>query len=385
MFKHVLFSAKFFVTKIIYYLYCIGKKIDKKILFISFGGKQYSDNPRAISEKMHELYPEYKIVWYIKNKEIYENYIPNYVKVIDNRISFYKELSTSFCYITNTENGPNIFKRKNQFFIQTWHGDRVPKKVLYNADDLSKLFFEICDDKITDLCISGSAIGTEVYRTAFKYSGEILEKGMPRNDKLVYPNDKESNTIRQKLGIKDDCKILLYAPTFRDNNFKNKQDVNVDLIRLKDILEADGTKWKILVRAHSASSGFNINNKEYIDVTYYPDMADLLLVSDILITDYSSCSGDFILKDNLVVLAMFDYDSYVNDCRTLAFVPSEVGYFVAYNQEMLEEIISNSTDEDIKQNCNKLCENFQIKESGRSSEIICNIICDKYRILWEKK
>ncbi len=381
MFKRLLFSVKFFLTKIIYYIYCVGKPIEKKIVFQSFGGKQYSDNPRAISEKMRELFPEYKIVWYIKDSSKIDNFIPSYVKKVDRKVLFYKELSTAFCYVTNTENGPNIIKRRNQYFIQTWHADRAIKKVLYDADDLSGLFFKIIDNEITDLCISGSELGTRVYRSAFRYNGKILEEGMPRNDKLVINDENEINNIKRKFGFSYSDHILLYAPSFRDKT-RSKQDINVDLIRVKEILEKNGEQWKVLVRAHSASNGLLLSEKnkgDYIDVTTYPDMTDLLLISDLLITDYSSSSGDFVLRNKMVVLAMFDYKSYTENCRGLVFDPEQAGFYVAYDQARLEEIIENRAELDIRLNCETIKKEFKINETGRSSEKICCIISDEYK------
>ena len=106
-----------FIAKNYTRIYGMFHPIEKKILFSSFGGKQYSDNPKAISEKVHILYPEYKIVWFLSEASSSLNFLPDYVTPIVKKkgLEFYKALSTSFCYVTNTALRTNIHKRKGQF------------------------------------------------------------------------------------------------------------------------------------------------------------------------------------------------------------------------------------------------------------------------------
>lgn len=330
--------------------YSLNHKIQKKMVFVSFEGKQYSDNPKAVSVKMHQLFPEYKIVWILNTENIDSDFLPSYIKVVKpGSPQAYAEIATAFCYITNGNNEPNIIKRKGQFFVQTWHGDRVPKKVLYDTWGSDYRAIPVTDNEITDLCIAASDIGESAYRTAFRYSGPVLRVGMPRNDKLVIPNTDEQIKVKKHLGIQDDEKILLYAPTFRDH-MSEKQNINVDLDSVLEKLSNTGEKWKCLLRAHSASKGLILDNlsDRYLDVTSYPDMADLLLVADMLITDYSSSAGDFILRRKPVILTMFDLDYYKNNCRDFNFFPGDVGFIVAYNQEELLHIIDTYGEDDYR-------------------------------------
>lgn len=101
-------------------------------MFLSYDGKQYSDNPRAISEAFHLVFPDYEIVWYITEEKSL-SLVPEYVRVVQGRwLCFLKELSTARVFVTNTQLGAGIFKRKQQFFVQTWHGDVSPKQILYS-------------------------------------------------------------------------------------------------------------------------------------------------------------------------------------------------------------------------------------------------------------
>lgn len=371
----------FFLDNRLTWLFGLCKTPKKTILFESFGGKQYSDNPRAISEKMHELFPEYEIVWALGKDSSSYNLIPDYVRVIPNKgLKRLNAMARTFAYVTNEANESNVYKKRNQFIVQTWHGDRVPKKVIYDAWEDGKRPVPVVDAKVTDICIAASDIGEKVYRTAFKYNGAVLKVGMPRNDKLVNEHTNEQKRIRENLGIANNEKILLYAPTFRDNQ-TSKQNVMVNLGSVVQHLSKNGKKWRCLVRAHSASKGLYTDDAklQYLDVSQYPDMADLLLISDMLITDYSSCAGDFILRKRPVILAMFDYENYVKNCRNFNFNPCDVGFIVAMNQLELNDIIDKYTDDDYRNNCEKIITYFNICETGNSSEKICKIIDEEYK------
>ena len=349
--------------------------IQNKVLFSSFGGKQYSDSPRAISEALHKMFPETKIVWHLRSKEDTYGIIPEYVTFVsEGNLSFYRELATSFCFVTNEDIKSYVRKRKGQYFIQTWHGDRPFKKVLYDIDLPIGTNLHVEDEKVTDLCVAASDIGVDVYRSAFRYKGKIIRTGMPRNDCLLQNDENLKRIIRRKIGI-DKEKVLIYAPTFRDG-LRQKQDAVFDINVVLQILEKRGESWVCLVRAHSSSQGIQVNakNDKIINVSDYPDMSDLLMISDMLITDYSSCAGDFILTGKPVILAQFDKEEYNKNCRQFKVNPRDAHFIIADNQEELLDIIENTTVAQYAQNCKDICSYFNITESGHSSEDICRLI-----------
>lgn len=352
--------------------------IEKKVVFSSFFGKQYSDNPRAISEKLHDKYPEYEIVWILDKQRVSLDCVPDYVRVVGKNEKGHleiKEIATSFCYVYNCELKPNIAKRKGQLFIQTWHGDLGFKKILY-ANDLSPLKEKILDEKLTDLCISGSDYSIRMYREAFRYKGEILKVGTPRNDQLVNPDLNRSIIIREKLGISLTDKVLIYAPTFRDN-IKGEQSVPIDLHKVLEVLNnSTHENWICLVRSHLAASALELNydNKLIINASSYFDMADLLSIADLLITDYSSCAGDIIRKNTGAILAAFDKKEYESTCRESWIDFENVGFITAHNQSELEKILQNTTQEEYEKNCKKICRYFNVVESGKAAETICDRI-----------
>ena len=365
----------------IFIMYLISKmmRIQKKIVFISFGGRQYSDNPRWISEKMHELYPEYKQIW-ILNK-FNDNYkiMPEYVEIIDaiQKIRALKELSTAFCVISNTEFYDTYYKRKEQYYIDTWHGSNPLKKILYDVIPKDEWTVKIADNKLVDLMVTNSNFGSNLYRSAMEYFGKVIEEGLPRNDILVKNDSVIIEMVKRRLNIGIKSKILLYAPTFRDD-LLGEQDVLVDLHRIIGLLN-DNEDWICLLRAHPGAKGLKCLSDDFImDVSDYPDMAELLLITDLLITDYSSCASDFILRDKPVIMAQFDYEDYKKNCRDFYYEMDKLPFFIAHTQCELEKIILGLTDEKVKDNCDKIRAFYQIKETGESAEKICKIINDEY-------
>ena len=213
-FEILFIKFKLLIRTIVMYCYQKILGIDnEKIVFSSFSGKQYSDSGRVISEEIHHMNKNLKIVWLLDENSIKDKYniIPEYViKKKFCRHNFIKEISTAKVFVSN-EHFKLIYKSKNQMFIDTWHGDRSFKKILYEASKNGKIPIPVYDDKVVDYCIAASSFGVERYRKAFRYNGKIICEGMPRNDALVN-GDFNAKKIKEKLGIKDE-KLLLFAPT----------------------------------------------------------------------------------------------------------------------------------------------------------------------------
>lgn len=383
--RRVSFAIKANMAKAYTFVYGLFHKIEKKIVCSSFGGKQYSDNPRAISEKMHEMFPDFEIVWVLDKQDVY-NVVPEYVRTVsrkNDKLCMYKELATCFCYITNVEIATDIYKKRKQFFLQTWHGDRGFKKVLYDVEDQSMSSYKIMDYTLTDCCIAGSTFGEGVYRSAFRYEGEIMKVGSPRDDKLFSClSSDEMNLIKNRIGINNHQKVLLFAPTFRDFCIE-KQPVNVEL---KNVLDCLGADWVCLIRAHEASKGLDYcGDNRFIDVSDYFDMADLLGIADFLITDYSSSCCDFAITGKPVILAIFDREEYEANSRTFIVDPEATGFCIAKSNTELIDLIKETTLEDFAKYSAKALEYYGAYEIGNSCEKICTRISNEYKIKVRKE
>ena len=351
------------------------------MLFESFNGKQYSDNPRAISEALHLLDPSFEIVWAFHDVQLGKSLVPGYVRVVKrNTPSFYKEIATSFSYIRNTQFDRRIVKRKGeQIFIQPWHGDRAFKKILFQSNPKRK---DVCDFKVVDYCVAGSDFGRQLFIEAFRFKGKILSYGCPRNDALLSLNIREEKRgyIKRKYGIANDVRILLYAPTFRDNK-TDEQSTTLDIERVLSQLEQNTlSKWVCFLRAHSnVTNGLNVEqSNRIIDVSRESDAADLLCAIDYLITDYSSIATDFMLLKKPIILATFDAEEYEKNSREFAVRPNAIGLFTANTNDEVLSIISSATNSEYEERCQIALDYYGTKETGVASKKVASLIRDKY-------
>ena len=377
-------SIKHILRNIFLYACRIFFGIDKKkVIMTSFHGKGYSDNPRAVSEKLYELAPNIKQVWLFTAPEKKQHIVPQYIKCVDSKkiFSYCREIATASVLISNFSL-PILLKSKKQMFIQTWHGDKAFKKVLYDSPFAA--MEKLAEEQVgyCDYAIAGSEYGEKQYRSAFRYKGTVLKCGTPRNDRLILQDAEEKKQIREKLNCAQGTRVLLYAPTLRreaSNSRKRQSIQQLDLSRTLDQLEKrDGCKWQCFLRAHPAVVGLCgvKEDKRIVDVSNYEDMADLLLISDMLITDYSSCAGDFALTGRPIVLFQADRQEYLEKDRTFYFNMEDSPYFIAESQEELETILSQMTEEKAKENCKKILEFYGDCETGHASETVAKIIKD---------
>ena len=172
---------------------------------------------------------------------------------------------------------------------------------------------------------------------------------------------------RRALGIPAEARVLLYAPTFRDATAGGVQDAALDLDRAREALEqATGERWVCVTRGHDLNRGVAGSR---LDASDYPEVSDLLLATDLLITDYSSIGGDFMLLDRPVIY--FQPDRAVYD-RELYFDPDASPLIVAHTEEELLDLLSSPID--AAANCRAVLEFFGACESGHAAESVARWI-----------
>lgn len=365
-------------SRAIVFLARLCKGIDpKKVVFMSFRGRSYNDNPRAISERLHERCPDAKIVWAFRASDFdaMQAAVPDYVKCINyaSRKSLI-ELATARVWVDNFTKDISLKGRPRgkQFYIQTWHGDRAIKKICY---DLGTTFYRIEEE--ADLVLTGSEFGQQMYRTAFRYNGEYLNMGAPRNDILVRNDPAEAAAIREKLGIDPDTKLLLYAPTYRETTSIIPKEAQMDLLRTLDLLESRGEKWKCLYRAHYLSEGIDISaDPRLIPASDYDNMSELLLISDMLLTDYSSCAMDYCILNRPVFMFMADYEEYLAS-RDVYYDPHDTPLLIAHTQSELETLILSTDAQAAAANCAAIRKYYGMNETGHATDAVCDYIIDK--------
>lgn len=336
------------------FLYSIFRKIlpvqEKTVLFESSLGKRYEDSPKAIYEAMVANNEPYDYVWVSNTNEPLK--VNPETKIIK-RLSFeyYKYLATSKYWVNNQNFPTYIKKRKATKYLQTWHGTPIKKmqhdqnEVLGRDDGYLKRVTK-AKNQWSSL-ISPSPYATTAFRSAFQYDGEIIEKGYPRNDIFYQSNIIQINeSIREKLNIPLDKKVILYAPTFRDNQKKNGKFVMKNKINFRIFERRLGKDYVLLIREHVVVASKLKIPKELkeniIDVSKYPSIQDLMIVSDMLITDYSSVMFDYLNTNKPIYFYCYDIDEY-NDMRGFYFdLESEAPGPIVKNSSMLFRSIKNN-------------------------------------------
>lgn len=361
--------------------------IESKVFFYRSGGG-YGDNPRAVAEYLHKNFPEIKLVWACGSDFFFPT-IPEYVKpVVFESEECYKEIATAGAWVCSTTLPNGTLKREGQLYIQTWHGDKFLKKIGNDsAADVDSYKWrqtasKFCEAKICDYFVTGCEWFVPVAASAFDYKGAFLRTGMPRNDCLVNMDEEKCRIIKKAVGVPMDVNVLIYAPTFRD--YEKTHDTvgsQIDLCTILDSLEKKySCKWICLMRAHAGRQlklgSCDILDSRFKDVTLYPDMADLLMISDMLISDYSSCGADFAITGKMVLMYQDDIDQYTTRGRTLYFSRKESPYFTAYNMEEALGIIERVTEEDIRANSKGILDFYDSFETGHACEEVSKVIVE---------
>lgn len=354
---------------------------NKKVMFITFQGK-YGCNPKAIAEEFIRRGSDYKLVWVIRkeDKDNLEEYPSNLKLVVRGSLEFYKEISSSKFVIENANDIVYLKydKKEGQIFFQTWHGSLGFKR-LDEGSVKNEKWIEMAKKtgETTDYCISNSTFENEVFRTSYWPTTKILEYGHARNDILLNEklSEEVSKKVRKHYNISEDTKIVLYAPTFRDDfNFKT---YNLDYSKLlNSIKERFGGKWVLMVRFH-----FKLRNVEFpkkfknniINATSYYDMQDLLCAADIGITDYSSWICDFVLTKKPGFLYTNDIEKYVDE-RGFYYPLSETPFPISKTNEEFVENILNFDEKKYEKERKRFLKDRGCFENGDASKKIVDKI-----------
>lgn len=343
------------ITRIYYLIYRLLSILPvrkKTIVFESFLGKQYSDNPKAIYKYLQEHYPQYKLYWSFDQKN-FHSLKSNVKRPLHRfRIKWLFVMSRTEFLITNSRMPYWIPKSKGTTYIQTWHGTPL-KKLGVDIDEVhmpgtttekyKKNFAN--EAKKWDVLVSPNEYSTKIFKRAFKYENLIIETGYPRNDILYNENNEKTiSAVKKKKNIPLDKKVILYAPTWRDNDFyavgRYKFNLQLDLEKMREQL---GDDYVILIRAHYlVAEHLDLTPfRGFVhDVSLYPDINELYLISNILITDYSSVFFDYANLKRPMIFFAYDIESYRDELRGFYFnfEKEAPGPIVKKTDEVIQEI-----------------------------------------------
>ena len=363
----------------------------KAVLFKSFNG-QYNDNPKYISIKLHEIDPKIKQYWIIGNRCHEIKYLPSYIKkvktdsfrssyikarcsiVVDNGAGWY------LSYSTNRHRFYSFLKDKKQFNLSTWHGTPFKK---IGADSLENNGWEKENLFTTSDClICGSSFISSAFNSAFCGKTNNLLIGTPRNDYLFHYGDATVKiNLRHKLELPLDKKIVLFAPTYR-NNVEDSGLRQIEMFDINVLLTSFSSKfggeWVIVFRSHnlvldSLQKTSLLDNEVFFDGNIGDDMMEYMLASDAMITDYSGALFDICLTSMPCFLFAHDTERYISLERGSYFKLSELPFRMNTSFKMLiDSVLSFDFDKDI-QNKELFLKHIGNVEDGKAS-LNCSLI-----------
>ena len=390
----------------------------KMVVFCSFEGRSYSDSPRALFEYMVRCgaFTDYTLIWGFCGD------LKKYRRILSERVRFLtanlpqaaagagesgaghrvpriclvrydsadwrKCLSASGCWILNYKVKDYLKPRADQVFVQTWHGTPL-KRLGYDithfdnptntAQGLAR-HYGIEAKKFTYF-LSSSPYATEKFRSAWRMDefGKhdiMLEEGYPRNDVLVNHAPDEAKRIRARiLGARaDEKKVILYAPTYRQEQHVTAQGYTWALPLDLRKLQADlGEDYVFLFRAHYLITNqidFDAYRGFAFDVSGEEDINDLYLISDLLVTDYSSAMFDFALLRRPMIFHMYDLEYYRDQSNGFYFDPEKVlpGPIVRDQAALTAAVREAASSFTIDETYEKFIKTFDPYEDGHASE-----------------
>lgn len=359
-FRHLLRGCVFVKNRMIYLFFYIRPVKKKRVLFEAFMGRKYVDSPKAMYEYMltSDEYQDFEFVWFFKDPSKYKHLEKNRnTKVLKyGSTAYYRFYATSKYWVTNSRVPDTIVKKKNQVYIQCWHGTPL-KRLGFDIEvkggnamnSLKDIRYKYqVDSKKYSYMVSPSKFCTEKFISAFnlrKVGKEhiVIEKGYPRNDFLINYKKSDVERVKKELNLPKDKKIILYAPTWRDNQhtsgigYTYKTEVDFDYLR-----EQLSDEYIILFRAHYfVANSFDFKKYEgfIYNVSDYDDINELYILGDLLITDYSSVFFDYSILKRPMIFYMYDLEEYQHELRDFYFDIKELpGPIVEKEKDLVKAI-----------------------------------------------
>ena len=368
-----------------------------KVVIDNYMGNGYGCNGKYVTKQLLESRENFDIVWVVKDKEAMHKSFPPGVRLVEyaTKEALY-EYATAAVWLCNYHLvkylNQGLQKKEGQVYIQMWHGSFGIKKIENDCGMLTEMkswnYLAQKNAAITDYWISNGSFETDVYRSAFWGAGKILEYGHPRND-IFFRGDTGNlcRDTKEALDLEAASRVVLYVPTFRERGVSSAAELPVG-----DLLGALRDKWgeeyRFVVRFHPRMvsgqrqsflekwQGFPVT-----DATSYPDIQELLLCADLVITDYSSCIFDFMLTGRPGFLFVPDRDSYREE-RGFYYPPEEAPFPVAETKEALLEQIRCFDIDRYQKSVAAFLERKGSKEDGHASERVARLvqeICGKLK------
>ena len=370
---------------------------------------RYCCNPRYIYEALERMQREspesdrLDIVWRLPegadpSVESERGGVPMEVRGVPaNSWEYFRMLFSASVVITNSSLYLSVPVRlkKGQRLIQTWHGSLGIKRhgEQYIKDTWRRARALKATARMTDYCISNSTLEDHSFRDTYWPRTPILEYGHARNDLFFPQYEEKRRQLRRSifgiLGIPAGRRVVMYAPTFRDRDSLSRY--NIDFRRLVDALTkrfppsgAEDT-WCVILRYHpslaKSTDGaaeierWRARSVEIVDATPLPDMQELIAVTDVAITDYSSWIYDYMLMRGPGFIYATDLEDYDQE-RGFYYPITETPFAIATDNDQLEAAILSFDEEAYSARLEQFLRDKGCIEDGHAAERAAVLIND---------
>ncbi|MDI2097558.1 CDP-glycerol glycerophosphotransferase family protein [Ruicaihuangia caeni] len=353
---------------------------ENAVFFESFYGSSASCNPRAIDRALSELAPGVTRYWSVADASVR---VPEgAIRLIEGSREWWRVRASARLLVVNDWLRGRYRRRAHQAVLQTWHGTPLKRLALGRPGFRPRAAIATLRERSRwSIMLSQNPHSTRVFRRSYAFFGPVWELGYPRDDVL---SRGEASTVRRRLGIRDDALVLLYAPTWRDDR-PDEVDHLGSAEFVRRMPHVDDREVVVLLRGHSRTlgPGTDVEAPGVIDVTRFPDIAELYLAADALITDYSSAMFDFTVTGKPVLFFAPDLEHYRDRLRGFTFdlLEDPPGPVLA-DVESLARAVS-SLDE-VRQQFSEAYERwrqrFNPNDDGRAAERVVRRLLDTGRI-----
>ncbi|WP_314501647.1 CDP-glycerol glycerophosphotransferase family protein [uncultured Microbacterium sp.] len=344
--------------------------LENAVFFESFYGRNASCNPLAIDRELVRRAPGVTRYWSVVDLSVQ---VPDgAVPVVDGSPEWWRARGAARLLVVNDWLRRTFARRPGQVVIQTWHGTPLKRLALHRPGfDPRRMAAVVKESRRWNVLVAQNPYAARILGKAYAFLRRpIWVEGYPRNDVLVAG---DGAATREALGIGPDERVLLYAPTWRDDRTQM-----VDFIDPAALAAA--TDSVVLVRGHSRTllPGRDAEGPRVVDVTGFPDTSRLLLVADALITDYSSVMFDYSVTGKPMYFLVPDIEHYRGELRGFYFdlVAHAPGPVVRTQTELIDALQTGDPSA-FSAAYAQWRQKFNARDDGRAAERVVNRILDQ--------
>ena len=366
-----------------------------KVVYHSFEGR-YSDNPRALYEAWTARRPGDDHTW-ISAPGYAADFPPGVQTVEPSGPRCVQALEEADLLIANAHTDLDWNKRREATYLQTWHGTplkRIHRDSLQSpAGRLKPLDrdvdrWDLLDRDVDrwDLLLSPNSASTDVLRHAFRFHGAMAETGYPRNDALTGPDREQiRHKVRDSLGVAEDETLVFYTPTWRDDDYSIDQKTDVALeLQLNRLTDQLGPGYRVMVRMHYLLTDRRpaLTDTPAFDVSTYPEITDLYLAADVMVTDYSSTMFDFAITGKPLIFYTYDLAHYRDQLRGFYFdlEPVAPGPMVHTQDELTDALLDlPGLSQRYTHRYRRFQQRFCHLDDGRATDRVLNLLWEQRR------